>query len=175
MTAAIARRAIGPGDSSQASLLVRRQQQGGAPGAPAYQPPEAPRKRRDFFAYPILFSNLTAGNAAQGAIQIQSDSDFELQKLTMFADIAQAAETEATRVLPLVTVQITDSGTGRKMFSAPVPVPAIMGDGRIPFILPSPKVYSPNASITIDVANFAAATDYNLRILLIGAKIFSMG
>ena len=136
-------------------------------------PPQLSTKRRDFFAYTLTFAALLAGTAAQGAIQIQSDSDFELTKFTMFADIAAGAETEATRVLPLVTIQITDTGTGRSLFSSPLPIPAIFGDGRIPFILPVPKIFSANASVAVQVGNFAAATDYNLRILLIGAKIFT--
>jgi len=134
---------------------------------------QGPTKRRDFFAYTLSFAALLAGTATQGAIQIQSDSDFELTKFTMLADIAAATQTEATRVLPLVTIQITDTGTGRALFSSPLPIPAIFGDGRIPFILPVPKIFSANASVAVQVANFAAATDYNLRILLIGAKIFT--
>lgn len=147
---------------------VRRQ----APVPSAAMAPMERPKRRDFFAYTIAFDPL-AGQATQGAIQIQSDSDFELSKFTMFATIAGAAQTEATRVLPLVTVQITDTGTGRQLFASPLPIPAIMGDGRIPFILPVPKVFSANASVAIAVANFSAATDYDLSICLIGAKIFT--
>jgi len=172
--AAVRGRFIGPGDSTRAGIRT--------PAAPAAAPsPAAPaaapvsNKRRDFFAYTILFANLVAGNSAQGSIQLQSDSEFELTKLTMFADIANGDETEATRVLPLVTLQLRDSGTARNLFSAPVPIPAIFGDGRIPFILPVPKMFSPNASISFEVSNFASATDYNLRLLLVGAKVFSYG
>lgn len=138
--------------------------------------PQAPQRRRDFFVYPLNFTGgnaVVAGTAAQGAIQIQADSDFELTKFTMFADIGLANETESSRVLPLVTIQITDTGTGRALFSSPVPIPAIMGDGRIPFILPVPKIFSANASVAVQVANFSGATDYNLRLCLIGAKIFT--
>lgn len=153
---------------------IRRQRPTtGATFPGAFTAPQGPTKRRDFFAYSLTFTGLLSGTAAQGAIQIQSDSDFELTKFTMFADIALAAETEATRVLPLVTIQITDTGTGRALFSSPMPVPAVFGDGRIPFILPVPKIFSANASVAIQVANFAAATDYNLRVLLVGAKIFT--
>lgn len=168
---------FGPGDSTRAGLAIRQ------PGVviPATQQQQAQvmqratNKRRDFFVYPITFLALAAGAADQGSIQIQADSDFELSKLTFFADIAAADETEATRVLALVTVQLTDSGTGRSMFQAPVPIPAIMGDGRIPFILPTPKIFSANASIQVAVANYNTATDYNVRIALIGAKIFQYG
>lgn len=160
----------------QAARLVRRSQPAAAPGAPAPVIPHQPPKRRDFFVYTLAFTGgnvISAGTAAQGAIQIQADSDFELTKFTMFADIALAAETEATRVLPLVTIQITDTGTGRALFNAPIPIPAIMGDGRIPFILPVPKVFSANASVAVQLSNFSAATDYGLRLCLIGAKIFT--
>lgn len=177
MTAALRGRIIQAGDSSQASIVRRAPVAPG--GRPAAAPPQSmqmvagPTKRRDFFAYTIAFAALANGEAQQGAIQIQADSDFELTKFTMFADIAEAVQTEATRVLPLVTLQITDTGTGRALFNAPLPIPAIMGDGRIPFILPVPKIFSANASVAVEVTNFSAATEYNLRLSLIGAKIFT--
>lgn len=162
------------------SLLVLPRRRTAAPPAkksePENQAPQAPARRRDFFVYTLAFTGasiLAPGAANQGAIQIQADSDFELTKFTMFADIASAAETESTRVLPLVTIQITDTGTGRQLFSSPLPIPAIMGDGRIPFILPVPKIFSANASVAVAVANFSAATSYGLRLCLIGAKIFT--
>lgn len=170
MNAAIRGRQVMAGDPSQASRAQRPM-----PGAPQQMMahPAVPQKRRDFFTYTIQFNGLASGAASQGAIQIQADSDFELTKFTMFADIAAAVETEATRVLPLVTIQITDTGTGRALFNAPLPIPAIMGDGRIPFILPVPKIFSANASVAVEVANFSAATTYNLRLALVGAKIFA--
>ncbi len=132
-----------------------------------------PQKLRDFFVYDIDFSSLAAAGQATGSIQIQADSDFELQKLTHFTDIAGAAQTEDSRVLPLVTMQVTDSGTGRQMFNTAVPIPALMGDGRIPFILPVSKMFSKNSSVSITLSNYSSATTYNLRLQLIGAKIFT--
>lgn len=135
--------------------------------------PAAPAQRRDFFVYDIDFSSIAPSGQATGSIQIQNDSDFELQKLTHFSDIALAAETEDSRVLPLVTLQITDSGTGRQMFNTPVPIPALMGDGRIPFILPTTKLFSKNASVSFVLSNYSSGTTYNVRLQLIGAKIFT--
>lgn len=170
---------IGPGDSSRASLLVRAPAVAAPataqPGAPAvWVPPQQPKKK-DFYVYGIEFLELAAETTANGQIQIQADSDFELQKLTHFTDIANANETEATRVLPLVTMQITDTGTGRQVFSIPVPIPAIAGDGRIPFILSTPKLFTRNASVSFQVSNYSPATAYNVRFQLIGAKIFAYG
>lgn len=130
--------------------------------------------RRDFFVYAINFLSFAPG-ATNGSIQIQADADFELQKLSMFADIAQAVQTASTRVLPLVTLQMTDTGTGRQVFNTEIPIPAVMGDGQIPFILPTTKIFSANASIQFAVTNFSAATTYDLRILLIGSKVFQFG
>lgn len=134
-----------------------------------------PAQRRDFFVYDIDFLAIAPGATSNGQIQIQADSDFELQKLTQFSDIAVADQTESTRVLPLVTIQVTDTGTGRQMFNAPVPIAALFGDGRIPFILPTAKIFTQNASVAFTLSNYSAATTYNVRLQLIGAKIFTYG
>lgn len=139
----------------------------------APRPPAPPAQMRDFFVYDIDFAALAPNGTANGQIQIQADSDFELQQLAHFSDIAAATETESSRVLPLVTIQITDTGTGRQMFNAPVPIPALFGDGRIPFVLPTTKMFSRNASVSFVLSNYDAAATYNIRLQLIGAKIFT--
>lgn len=130
---------------------------------------------RKFAAYAANFDSLAAGAAAEQTIQILADSHFELQKLSFFADIAGAAQTDSSRVLPLVTIQITDTGTGEQLFNIPVPIPAIMGDGRIPFILPTTRVFDPSAAVIVSLVNYSAATAYLTRVLLIGAKIYKYG
>lgn len=134
-----------------------------------------PNIRRDFYVYGANFASLAAAASTSTSIQIQADSEFEIQKLSFFADLAGAAQTDSTRVLPLVTLQITDTGTGRQVFNTPVAIPAIMGDGRIPFILPTTKVFSPSSAVQIDLANYSAATAYLVRLYMIGAKIFRYG
>jgi hypothetical protein len=146
------------------------------PSTPIVAGRTKPPVLRDFFTYVVNFNpGPAAGLPASTTIQVQADSDFELQKLAFFADIALAAVTESTRVLPLVTIQLTDQGSGRQIFSLPVPIPAIMGDGRIPFILPTTKIFVANSAIGVDIANYSSATTYNIRIALIGAKIFRLG
>jgi len=133
-----------------------------------------PRIVKDFFAYELDFSGLVAGEAATGNINIQADSAFQLQKLTYFADIAAAPQTDSSRVLPLVMLQMTDTGSGRNLFSTAVPIPSIFGTGNLPFILPAPKEFSAKATISVVVSNFSAATTYNLRLTLIGQKVFRL-
>lgn len=117
---------------------------------------------------------LAAGANTQVALPFDQDSWFIWQKITVFADIAGAAQTDSTRVLPLVTVQLTDSGNAGGFMSAPVPIPALMGDGRLPLILPAPFLISPNRTLTFAFVNYSAATAYaNLRVQLHGIKRFA--
>lgn len=130
---------------------------------------------KDFYIYEEDFSSLAANTSTVGNINIQADSDFMLQKLTAFADIAGAAQTANNRVLPLATMQITDSGSGRNLFEEAVAIPAIMGTGELPFILPTPKLFPARSTIQVTVANFSASTTYNVRLSFIGYKVFRTG
>lgn len=131
---------------------------------------------RDYAAYELDFAALASGATATGSIQIQADSYFNWIKGAYYATIANAAFTDQTRPIPSITMQVTDGGSGRQLFSPlPVPVPSVMGTGQLPFILPRPRMFMPRSSITITVANFDAAVEYNLRLTLIGEKIFQYG
>lgn len=135
--------------------------------------PIPPKALRDFFIYGTQSITIAALAAGAATIQVEADAAFEVQKLAFFADIALAAQTDSTRVLPLITVQIVDQGSGRQMFNVPMPIPAMMGDGNFPFILPTSKIFSANSAIGLTFLNFSAATTYNLRVALIGSKIFN--
>lgn len=128
---------------------------------------EAARLRRDFFVYGINIGLATSATVT-AAMQIEADSDFEAQKLTYSA--GDAGQTESSRVIPAVLLQITDTGTGRQMFNTPVAVGALFGDGRIPFILPTSKMFSANATVAFTLTNLSVAT--LVRLYLIGSKIF---
>ena len=127
---------------------------------------------KDFFIYGITFPSIAPGATATDNIQIQADADFEVQKLTQFSDIAAAAQTVSTQVLPLVTVLIVDSGSGRQLMNEAVAIPALFGDGRIPFILPTPRIFAARSNVTFTLVNFDAAVTYQVRLSLIGTKLF---
>lgn len=149
---------------------------------PPQQKPEkgAPMDRsgqsvEDFFVYSINFDALNAGTTADGNIQIQADSNFKWLKSAFYATIADASFTWQGQPIPNVTVQITDSGSGRQLVDRPVPVPSIFGLGVLPFILPVPRIFQARSNISIQVSNFDAAENYNLRLMFIGTKIFTFG
>lgn len=129
----------------------------------------------DFFGYStgVLVLAGVVGATITNNIVIQADSDFVWEKLTFFADIG-ATLTEGTRVVPSVTLMITDTGSGRQMFNTPVSLYAIAGSGGLPYILSRPKIFDSNSVIQIALVNRLAQA-YNIDILLSGRKRYTLG
>lgn len=126
--------------------------------------------------YAIAFATLAPAGVANGNIQIQADSDFEIIKTMYAADIAAAAYEIETQPVPNVTIQITDTGTSRALFSnLPIPVPSFFGTGQLPFIWPERYIVKANSVLQIQVTNFDAAVTYNLRLTFAGVKVFKQG
>ena len=138
-------------------------------------PENVDSKRRDFYVYeaqttagtPIPF-----GGTDEDVINIEADSVFILEKLSFQADIAGAAFTDSTRVIPNVSVQLTDTGSGRQLMQNPIPIPSIFGWGELPFVLDHPRKFERNSTIQVAFANFDAAVAYNVRLAFIGYKIY---
>lgn len=127
----------------------------------------------DFFAYTSTIASIAPAAVAADIVEIEANSYFKLTKLCCFAAIADAAQTDSTRVIPLVTLQITDTGAGRRLFDAAIPIGNLMGYGALPFILPVPRIFKPRATIQLDYTSFVAAgTTYSLRVALFGSKLY---
>jgi len=131
---------------------------------------------KDFFTYQINTVAIAAGVSAPGSVTLDSDADFLWQKGAYFMDVAAGAQTNATRVVPLITITVTDATSGRTLMNAPVPLASLFGTGQLPFILPTPRLFPAKATISITVANFSAATTYGIpRVSFIGTKLFRRG
>lgn len=143
----------------------------------APQPTAGPRViAEDFYTYNIQFEDIDAGETQTGFIQIEADSDFLIQKLAYFSNIAGAAQTFNTIDIPLCTILIVDTGSGRQIMNNPVPVTSMFGDGRLPYILPTPKLFVKNSRINVTLFNFSASTEYDdVWINFEGKKIFTTG
>lgn len=129
-------------------------------------------QKTDFGVYQVDFAALASAASATKQIVIQLASDFIWQKGCFFADIAAATQTDSSRVLPSVTVLMTDSSSGTQLMDNPVPVTALFGTGQIPFVLPNPRKFVGGSTINVTVTNFDAAATYNLRLSFIGLKMF---
>jgi len=136
-----------------------------------------PYVARDFYTYEedFLEADLVAGATLNGSIEIQADSDFVWQKAAFFADLALAPQTESTRVIPLVTVQLVDTGSGRNLLELAAPINSMFGVGALPFVLPIPRLFFARSTIQVQVNNFSAGTDYGLRLSFIGYKAYPKG
>lgn len=130
-------------------------------------------RQKDFFAYGVTVSTIAAAAVSSQTVLIEADSMFVAQKLTVFATLAGAAVTESTEVLPLVTLQITDQGSGRNLFNQPVALPTICGSGQRPYILPIPRAFKSNSAILFSFTNYSTATTYRLDVTLSGLKVFN--
>lgn len=145
-------------------------------GAPPPIPGATTIIAEDYYVYQILFENLLATTTQVGFIQIEADSDFLIQKLVEFTDVDGSALTAFTAPLPVVRVTIVDTGSGRQLMNQAVPVSSIFGSGRLPYILPTPKLFVKNSRINVTVENFSTGTNYrNLFLSFEGKKIFTAG
>lgn len=134
----------------------------------------------DLFTYQIDFntaggSNIAAGANATGSFTVQAGQIFLWQQACYIADTIQATLTDATRLIPLCTVQLSDSNSGKNLSNSAVPVPSMFGTAQLPFVLPNPRVCYPQTVMSALVTNYAAATNYNLRLSFIGLALYPKG
>jgi hypothetical protein len=145
-------------------------------GAPPPIPGATQIIAEDYYVYQIQFQDLLQGSTQVGFIQIEADSDFLIQKLAQMTDINGAPQTVTTEVVPIVKVVIVDTGSGRQLMNQAVPVPSLFGSGKLPYILPTPKLFVKNSRINVTVENFSSGTNYaNLFLSFEGKKIFTAG
>lgn len=160
----------------QFQRMSRQQALSGAAGQGINPVPSMPEQYiEDLWVEAVNIAALASGAVANTNIQVQADSAFKLIKLGLQVDLAAAAVTESTNPLALVAMQITDTGSGRNLFSGAVALGAIFGNGRLPFILPVPRLFMPRSNIALQFTNYSAATTYNIRMAFIGTKVFKLG
>jgi hypothetical protein len=134
-----------------------------------------PKGPRDYFVYAVTSASLASGATANLNLQISADSDFWWTGLTCFTASANASQTYSTRLLPLMTLQITDTGSGRQLFNVAVPVPTVCGDGAHINRLIHPRFFARSTTIQVQLVNFDAAVTYvNTYLSFIGFKIFGL-
>lgn len=165
--------ATGPGPGGPPGNTGPVGVQGGQANAAAQ---EAAGKRANRFWFTYQTPNIASianGAATTNAILFDNDSAFEWTKLTVFADLAGAAQTSSGIVVPLVTLQIQNTGAGTYYSNAAVPLGAYAGNFGLPYVLPAPQIISPAATLQFTWANYSAGTTYtNLTVQLHGWKIY---
>ena len=130
-------------------------------------------RRRDFYVYEAQATLLAVGASSNDVINIEADSDFILQKLAYQADLNSGDPvTDSTRVIPNVSVQLIDTGSGRQLMQQPIPIPSFFGTGQLPFILPNPRLFMRNSTIQVAFTSFENASVPTIRLAFIGYKVY---
>jgi hypothetical protein len=119
--------------------------------------------------------NLAAGGISAPTLQIDAGTDFYLIAMSYQAQVSGAGGLEeSTNIVPLVTVQLNDSGSTRNLFSAAVPVGAIAGDGKRPYRLVRPRIFRANSSLSFTFTSLEPANAFaHLYLLLHGYRRFT--
>lgn len=139
------------------------------------------QRRRDLYVYEAQALALAASASVTDTIQIEADSSFILQKLA-FHNLAPAGTVLAAsalglvdgqRIITPVTVIITDTGSGRQLMPTGIPIPSLFGTGQLPFILPNPRLFMRNSTISVQFTNLDATNAYTVRLAFIGYKVYA--
>lgn len=130
------------------------------------------RNLTSFYVYEAQALALAPAGVATDQIAIEADSNFVWIKSSFQADIAGAALTDSTRIIPNVDVQMIDTGSGRQILNGPIPIASLFGTGELPFVLPIPQILKANSTLRIDFTSREAANTLNIRLAFIGYKDF---
>src|SRR5271168_4291672 len=140
--------------------------------APSSNDPYVVPGPRDFYSYTQRISLAgVVGTTTSATYQIEADSYFYMNALSYQADIALGAVTDSTNVIPLITMVIFDSGSGRQLMANPTPINCVAGYNGSPFRLPKPRRFASTAQITATLVNYSANL-YNLSLTLSGFKVY---
>lgn len=147
-----------------------------APSRPGnFRIPDLPK---DFFSYPILFTNVsgsTAGTTVSSNVNIDAGSDFYLTALSFFAVVSDATQAVTVNTLPVpnATFLITDTGSNRQLMQNPVPLSLIAGDGNHVHRLIHPRVFFRNSNIQVQLTSYDTNATYSrLTVNFEGFRIY---
>lgn len=117
---------------------------------------------RDFFTYVIaLTSPIAPAGTQAGNVTLDADSDFVWQKFTYYVDVGDAGQNAGNAEVGGLTLLVTDTASGRSLSNVPVPLPAYAGNGQLPFILATPKIFKASGQITVNLLNITTDITYS--------------
>jgi len=125
---------------------------------------------KEFFVYTAALSSLAAGTSQAVQVNVEADSDFMINKIMQYCTDTSATGTVLAN--PNLTVQITDSASGRTIFDSAQPISSIAGSGELPFVPPVAKLLRAKSTLTVTFANRTAATIYNIALSFAGTKLY---
>ena len=111
------------------------------------------------YAYPITITGLVGvGGSASATLAINSNADFVLTRINAHANVS-AAQNVGNKTVPFVRVQVTDAGSARPFFNAPVDMENFTANDFPGRFLPYPRWISANSSLLIQATGYATAAE----------------
>jgi len=124
-----------------------------------------------FIIFPI--GNLAAGATYNNSQLVPQDSRFEWMRSTWYGNLHGATPPFNDSIQLNVNIFITDTGSGRQLMTAPVPIPMLSGLGKLPFINPTSRIFNATSTIQINGTNFDAVSQFdNIYFLMLGRKLY---
>lgn len=124
---------------------------------------------QQWFVYTASLSSLAAATSQSDQINMESDSDFLINKITY--SVFDAAD-GAIVTNPNLTVQLTDSASGRNLFDEAIPIANFAGSGELPGIPPVAYLLRAKSTFTVTFSNRDNTTLYNIALSFLGTKLF---
>lgn len=124
----------------------------------------------DPFTFTLNYTPATASTTTNQTFTVQADSAFSLIKMTAVVTATDNTTFQTTGQWPFL-ITLSDSGSGRDLMDTGVHLYNTFGTAERPFILPKPKLFDPNSTVTGKVQNLSG-TSYNVRLSFHGFKIF---
>ncbi len=121
------------------------------------------------YAYSGEIVALASGANGTTNVIVQADSAFLYQALCCFA---YNTVTNAEVASPIAKVQITDTGSGTQLFDNPQFIRNVAGTSQLPFLLPTPRVLQPSATLLITVNNINSANAVTFQFTFHGQKLY---
>lgn len=124
----------------------------------------------DLYTYQARVETFAAGAIETVNIAIEADSYFIIDKMSYFARITATTLTENSRLVPIVSCKITDTGSGRNLMSAGVQVSALAGHEGLPFVLPIDRWLKANSTLQFEFTNQSTDIYADFVLYLHGSK-----
>lgn len=138
-----------------------------------YLPSELMGAPRDFFVYGVDFLSIAAGATGTETFTVQNDSDFLIVAVNGTA--VDPTDEQVAFVTSALTIQFTDSGSGRQLQNRAQSFDNVVGTAQLPAYFPFPKFVDRASDFTTTIANNAGAAAVRVRLSFLGFKIFPKG
>jgi hypothetical protein len=124
----------------------------------------------DFYSETIVIPSIAPGASAVVSFQVENNTVFEwMQSL---CSLVLANGTVYNGAAYGLSVQIMDGGSGRNMFSKPVPLYLIAGTAAFPHVLSIPHRFAPKSTVNLLFQNFDSALTISGYLNLTGRKYY---